>query len=336
MKMKKLICLLLLANSGFIIAQTTKTLVTPNGEKIQINPDVINTADNGLTKTGANVQLGGTLTKPTTIATGSNPLSITGLPTGAATDNVLITDASGVVKSIPSATLTSGALTKGNLSSPKATIAVTGGTSKLLDSNASIDIAPGTTGQILITDNTNNVKWGTIADVKGLLVKQGSGQINASPFTIPFTDGTSYTRFFTGSITVTGPSTIIVRATIFTTTSGDNERAIGNFRMVDAGGNLLDPYTALTPYYLESKNYPLPAFENAVPYSANGGYKGSSTFTITGSINAPAAGTYNFYLECNVAGFSNYSDNIFKPTGTVRIGYSGFYNPYYSYEVYNK
>jgi len=57
------------------------------------------TANNGLTKTNANVQLGGTLSIPnTTIATSAtNTLSITGLQSGAATDSILTESGAGVV-----------------------------------------------------------------------------------------------------------------------------------------------------------------------------------------------------------------------------------------------
>ncbi|MGJ1391826.1 beta strand repeat-containing protein, partial [Sphingobacterium spiritivorum] len=69
------------------------------------------TADNGLTKTGNNVQLGGSLTKATTItATATNTLAVAGLQNTAAaayngtngisTDRVVVADASGVLKQV--------------------------------------------------------------------------------------------------------------------------------------------------------------------------------------------------------------------------------------------
>jgi hypothetical protein len=67
--------MLLLALSGSMIAQT-KTLVTPYGEKVTIIPGA-GTADNGLTATSGKVQMGGALTKPTTITTdAANKLEI--------------------------------------------------------------------------------------------------------------------------------------------------------------------------------------------------------------------------------------------------------------------
>ncbi|MET3027060.1 tail fiber domain-containing protein [Flavobacterium sp. UW10123] len=97
--MKKIICMLLLLQGGFIIAQT-ETVPTINGKKIQIAPNA-GTADNGLTATNGKIQLGGSLTQPTTITTTSvNTLTIANLQTGALTDQYLTTDASGVVRKI--------------------------------------------------------------------------------------------------------------------------------------------------------------------------------------------------------------------------------------------
>jgi trimeric autotransporter adhesin len=57
------------------------------------------TAGNGLTASTGNVQLGGTLSSPTTITTsGTNTLTLSGLQSGSATDN-LVTNASGTLRS---------------------------------------------------------------------------------------------------------------------------------------------------------------------------------------------------------------------------------------------
>jgi hypothetical protein len=51
------------------------------------------TANNGLTRVGDSIQLGGNLTKPTTITTtATNTLSIPGLQSGASTDSLLVAD----------------------------------------------------------------------------------------------------------------------------------------------------------------------------------------------------------------------------------------------------
>jgi hypothetical protein len=64
------------------------------------------TADNGLTKTGNNIALGGSLLAPTVITTtAANTLAIAGLPTGVATDTGLVVDAAGVIKKAPASTV---------------------------------------------------------------------------------------------------------------------------------------------------------------------------------------------------------------------------------------
>ncbi|KAF2333331.1 hypothetical protein [Flavobacterium nitrogenifigens] len=97
--MKKITCLLLLFQCLCTIAQT-KTVITPHGEKVQINPNLIGTADNGLTLTNKNIQLGGELNKPTTIKTSqANPLAIDGLAVSPNTNDIpLVVDANGVLK----------------------------------------------------------------------------------------------------------------------------------------------------------------------------------------------------------------------------------------------
>lgn len=70
--MKKVMYVLLLAQSTFLMAQV-KTVVTVNGEKVTINTGV----DNGISATSGKIQLGGALTKPTTITTdATNTLEI--------------------------------------------------------------------------------------------------------------------------------------------------------------------------------------------------------------------------------------------------------------------
>ncbi|MHC0442510.1 tail fiber domain-containing protein [Flavobacterium sp. 3-210] len=98
--MKKTLCMLLLVQSGFMIAQTEK-IVTANGKRITINPSGVSTADNGLNLTSGNLQLGGALIKPSILTTTSTfTLAIQGLQTGSASDQFLTTDANGVLRKI--------------------------------------------------------------------------------------------------------------------------------------------------------------------------------------------------------------------------------------------
>ena len=84
----------------------TKTVVTVNGEKVTINPNSIGSADNGLTAAGGNIQLGGPLTKASVLTTTSAfTLALKGLQPGANTDNIVVTDANGVLKLITPSSL---------------------------------------------------------------------------------------------------------------------------------------------------------------------------------------------------------------------------------------
>lgn len=107
--MKKLTLVLLLIQSGFMMAQTeTKTFVTVYGEKVKMNPNPVGTADNGLMVTDKNVQLGGDLIKKTSIGTtDAFTLAIKGLQTGTADNNIIVADASGVLKWVDKSVLTS-------------------------------------------------------------------------------------------------------------------------------------------------------------------------------------------------------------------------------------
>lgn len=106
--MKKIICMLFLIQGGLMMAQT-ETVVTVNGKKVQINPNSLSAADNGLTVNSGKVQLGGALLKPTSlVTTASNTLALEGLQTGAAADNILVIDTNGVVKMISTASLGAG------------------------------------------------------------------------------------------------------------------------------------------------------------------------------------------------------------------------------------
>lgn len=72
----------------------------PANETISNNIDST-TSNNGLTLTGKNVQLGGSLTQATTITTNStNTLALTGLQTGSSTDSILVTSSGGIVKRV--------------------------------------------------------------------------------------------------------------------------------------------------------------------------------------------------------------------------------------------
>jgi len=63
---------------------------------------VLSAAENGNTAVNGKVQLGGSLSQATTIATSStNTLSLTGLQTGSSSDSVLVSSSGGVIKRVP-------------------------------------------------------------------------------------------------------------------------------------------------------------------------------------------------------------------------------------------
>ena len=96
--MKKIACLLLFIQYGFIMAQ--ETVPTINGKKVQIYSN----ADNGLTPFNGSIQLGGSLIKPTVLTTtATNTLTIEGLQPGTPLDDIILTDAFGVLKTINAA-----------------------------------------------------------------------------------------------------------------------------------------------------------------------------------------------------------------------------------------
>ncbi|GGW48587.1 collagen-like protein [Arenibacter certesii] len=69
--------------------------IGPQGPKGEDGTDAIVLANNGITKTDDNVQLGGSLVKPTTITVDeTNSLAIAGLQTGDNTDNMVVTNPS--------------------------------------------------------------------------------------------------------------------------------------------------------------------------------------------------------------------------------------------------
>ncbi|SHL98920.1 beta strand repeat-containing protein [Flavobacterium chilense] len=79
-------------NSNTLTATNGNLVSTVNGVATTPSVSVLISANNGLTATNGNVQLGGSLTNPTTIVTdAANTLAISGLPTGnAGTDNILV------------------------------------------------------------------------------------------------------------------------------------------------------------------------------------------------------------------------------------------------------
>lgn len=217
--MKKIICLLLLIQSGFIMAQT-KTVVTPNGEKVIINPYV----NDGLTTNNGYIQLGGTLTQPTVLTTTSvNTLTISGLQTGSTSDNVLVADTNGVLKFVSRTSLggndnlgnhtaTSNLEMSGKNINNAANIIATGKTS-----TNTIAIAKGIDGRLPVAgyvataaDASGNVAWMPLEEVKGTssiqFFKQSTGGTTGGSTTwgnVPGFSNITYTSPADGDMIVT-------------------------------------------------------------------------------------------------------------------------------------
>jgi hypothetical protein len=113
----------LLNITGLQTSATTDSIVTIDAATGQLRRTTMAivganafSADNGLTKTGSNVRLGGSLLTPTAInVSATNTLSLGGLQGGTlATDSILTTTAGGVVQRMSMAQIGANAVTVGN------------------------------------------------------------------------------------------------------------------------------------------------------------------------------------------------------------------------------
>lgn len=169
MIMKKIVCLILLIQSGFMMAQT-KTVATVNGEKVVIHPN----ADNGITASNGFMELGGTLIKPTSLtATDVNTLAIKGLQTGATTDNIIVSDANGVLKTI-----------SGSVLSSAKDLKVINSSYTVVDTDYAI-VASGITGDITITLPAAASSKGRILVINQDNVSNTSGNEVTVKFNVP-------------------------------------------------------------------------------------------------------------------------------------------------------
>ena len=95
------------AGQGGVTTAGTDISVTGAGtatDSYVINSKI--TASNGLTKSSSDIQLGGALTKPTTITTTVvNTLAVAGLQTGVSTDKIVVADPNGVLKTVNASSL---------------------------------------------------------------------------------------------------------------------------------------------------------------------------------------------------------------------------------------
>lgn len=95
------------ATPDFILTETTAGIVKKIATSaLSTSINAVITANNGVTKTANNIQLGGALVTPTTVTTGvTNTLTLAGLVTNNTPTNVLVTNGSNVVQQITYNTL---------------------------------------------------------------------------------------------------------------------------------------------------------------------------------------------------------------------------------------
>jgi hypothetical protein len=90
-----------ISSNAAVITKSDSTLLYVTPKQIG-DSSFVKSTNNGLTKTGQTLELGGTLTKPTTIVTdASNNLKITGLQSGnLATDSLVVAASDGTLKRV--------------------------------------------------------------------------------------------------------------------------------------------------------------------------------------------------------------------------------------------
>ncbi|MEZ0182376.1 beta strand repeat-containing protein [Flavobacterium oncorhynchi] len=136
-----------LVNSNTLTGTNGSLVSTVNGVASSPGVSVLISANNGLTSTNGNVQLGGSLTTPTSLVTNAtNTFAISGLqPSVSGTDFIVAVDGTGILKTLPSSVLNNWQL-KGNA-----------GTTANTTSGANFI---GTTDQTAINFRVNNVHTG--------------------------------------------------------------------------------------------------------------------------------------------------------------------------------
>jgi hypothetical protein len=161
-----------IVNSNVLEAANGNLVSTVNGVASSPAVPILISADNALTAGNGNVQLGGALIQPTTIATdATNTLAITGLQTGVVTDNILVADATGVLKTISSSVLNNNWSTLGNAGTSAATNFL------------------GTTDDVNLVFKRNNIKSGLIGIKNtslgfGSLAQLNTDDINQAIFNV--------------------------------------------------------------------------------------------------------------------------------------------------------
>jgi hypothetical protein len=169
--------------TGLQTGTASDSLVTIlNGKISKISQAVIQdstTAGNGLTLNGLNVQLGGTLSQPTTIATAGNALNITGLTAGASTDSIVtINTSTGKLNRINAASLGGVTSFSGGTTGLTPAAATTGAVTlagTLDEAHGGTGLSTYTTGDLLYASNTNVLSKLSAVATGNALISGGTG-----------------------------------------------------------------------------------------------------------------------------------------------------------------
>lgn len=191
-------------NSNTLTANNGNLVSTVNGE-VSTPISILSGSDNGLTATSGTVQLGGTLTKATAIATSAtNTLAITGLNMGMSTNDLVVADAAGILKKLPiSAISSSDWKTSGNAGT-----------------NAATDFI-GTTDNVDVVFKRNNVRSGSISSTNTSFGNLALSGPNTG------TDNAAFGASALLNTTVGSRNVAVGTGALSATTSGSSNVAVG-------------------------------------------------------------------------------------------------------------
>lgn len=175
--------------------------------------------------------------------------------------------------------------TKADMKSPNGTITVTGGTNNVL-SATSVDIKPGNTAQVLTTNDTGKVIWGSQNEMTGGLVSIQQSSFGGGSLTYPLGAETELTST-SGDIgfTVSKPSRVVISGRVVIALSNNNAAGAGYIKIGAKGGSLApDNYSGFVAYSVVAPvvtsvsgqrytNFTVANFETSIDITTPGTYK---------------------------------------------------------------
>lgn len=175
-------------------------------------------ASNGLTKVADSIQLGGTLSKPTSITTSAtNTLALPGLQSGVATDSIVVIDpATGVLKRT-SLSSVANAIKAGNGLNKSGDTIKLGGTlsenTNITLGGRSLTLTTGASDSIMI----QNLRSGNLANDSLLVVDNTNGTLRRASASMLLQSGSQIFTATAGqtAYTVTGMPAVISKVSVF-------------------------------------------------------------------------------------------------------------------------